>query len=170
MWAIGDPLVDTDLEQELQRQLNYPWAHVRMNFPKGRRTDVAVRQPKICVVQKIEELSPELEFLRLCNSNVLECRKVPVHVSGALHHVAALVSEHLDLAQRIRRELLEGGLIEPLLWGSRTRVWISDHIGAVRGEAGDFRRASLQRIIRRVENCEGRTGLDSRNVVALTVT
>jgi len=35
-------------------------------------TDVAVGQPEIRVIQKIEELSPELKPLALGNANVLE--------------------------------------------------------------------------------------------------
>lgn len=48
------------LEEKLQRDLNHPWAYVRLNLSKGRRFDIADRQSEVSVVQEIEEFSPEL--------------------------------------------------------------------------------------------------------------
>src|SRR5215469_13687886 len=51
------------LEEKLQRDLNHPRAHVRLNLSKCRRFDIADGQPEIGVVQDIEKLAAELEFL-----------------------------------------------------------------------------------------------------------
>lgn len=51
------------LEEKLQRDLNHPRADVRLNLSKCRRFDVADWQPEIGVVQDIEKLATELEFL-----------------------------------------------------------------------------------------------------------
>ena len=59
-------------ESKLQGQLDQARRQRRKNLIEGWRTDVAVGQAEIRVVQKIEELSAELKLLALGYANVLE--------------------------------------------------------------------------------------------------
>src|ERR1700730_12955239 len=59
-------------ESKLQGKLDQARRQRRKHLIKGWRTDVAVGQAEICVVQKIEELSAELKLLALGYANVLE--------------------------------------------------------------------------------------------------
>ena len=59
-------------ESKLQGKLDQARRQRRKNLIEGWRTDVAVGQAEIRVVQKIEELSAELKLLALGYANVLE--------------------------------------------------------------------------------------------------
>src|ERR1700758_3859922 len=82
-------------ELKLQRQLNQPWRLRLENVVKRRRAYIAIGQPEIRMVQQIKELRPELELFSLRHCNVLECRKVPIRVTGTLGDVAACRAELL---------------------------------------------------------------------------
>src|SRR5216684_3007493 len=79
----------TSLKQEFQGQLDLSCWLRRLNAIEGRRTYVAVRQAEIRVIQDVEELRAELEFLGLPNRDVFERREVPIRISRPLRDVAA---------------------------------------------------------------------------------
>ena len=66
-WNIRGRLI-----HELQRKLHLARRPRREDMVECRRTDVAVGQPEVRVIQEIEELRPELEFLSFGYWNVLE--------------------------------------------------------------------------------------------------
>ena len=121
------------------------------------------------MVKNIEQLTAELKFFGFRQPNVLEGRGIPVHVSRALDHVAAFVPKDLESAEWIRLELLKSAYVEPFLRRARTRVWVANQIGAVRGKAGDFRRLPLQRNIIRVEYRERAAAHSGHDSVQLPV-
>ena len=82
-------------ELELQCQLDQARRLCLENGVKGWRTLVTVGQPEVGVVQNIKELRTELKLFSFAHSNVLECRKVPIGVTGALRDVAACGPELL---------------------------------------------------------------------------
>ena len=63
------------LKEELQSQLDFTCWLRGLNVVEnlGRRTDVAVRQPVVRVVQEIKQLGAKLKLLSFRNPNVLEC-------------------------------------------------------------------------------------------------
>jgi hypothetical protein len=64
--VLGAPLLTVHtlngelLEEELECQLNFPGRLRCLDLIEGRRTNVAVRQPKIRVIQDVEEFRAEL--------------------------------------------------------------------------------------------------------------
>jgi len=48
-----------------------------VDFSKRWGTDVAVGKPQVRVIQEIEQLSPELQFLAFRNRDVLERGEIP---------------------------------------------------------------------------------------------
>ena len=113
-------------ELEFQSQLNQPRRLSRQDIVEGWRTDVAVWQAEIRMVQEIEELRPELEFLTFGNWDVLEGREVPVSISRPLSNIAAGSAELLDRGIRIWRNALKGAGIQPSRGSLRVRCWDSD--------------------------------------------
>lgn len=77
------------LEQEFQRELNLPCRLRRLDLIESGRTDVAVGQPEIGVIEDVKEFRAELKFFRFSHANVFDCRKIPVRVTGAFCDVAA---------------------------------------------------------------------------------
>src|ERR1035441_10953374 len=59
-------------KRKLQGQLDQTRRQGRKDLVKSRRTDVAVGQSEIRVVEEIEKLSAELKLLALSHTNVLE--------------------------------------------------------------------------------------------------
>ncbi len=78
-----------------------------------RRADIARGQAEVWMVQEIEELRPELEFLGFRHANILEGREVPIHVTRPFGDVAAFRAELLDRRVRVGRDALERVGIEP---------------------------------------------------------
>ena len=117
MWAITQSSNScAPSKEKLQRQLDHPGTEVGLDLSEIGRTDVAIGQPEISMVQEIEKLSPELKFFSLCHLNILERGKIPIHVSRPLHDIVALVTEYLESSKRIGSEFLEGAYVEPFLW------------------------------------------------------
>ena len=104
-----------------------------------------VGQAVVGLVEDVEELRADLERFGFLDAEVLDGRKIPLGEARALHHVAAFVTEPLRLAVGLK--LLESGGVEPFRGGARTVVWIPEQVGAVAGEAGNFRGSALQRDI-----------------------
>ena len=65
------------LIHELQRELHQAWRLRRKNVVECRRTDVAVRQPEIRVVQDIEQFRAELQLFRLRHFEILAAQRSP---------------------------------------------------------------------------------------------
>jgi hypothetical protein len=105
-----------------------------VDFSKRWGTEVAVGKQQVRVIQEIEQLSPELQFLAFRNRDVLERDEIPGGEPGALHHVAAFVAELLNRGVGIGCNPLKCAGVEPLLRGARTGVRISDQIRTVAGE------------------------------------
>src|SRR5580704_18499139 len=156
-------------KHKLQRHLNHPRAYIRLDLPESRRFDVADRQAEIGMVQHIKQFTAKLKLFRFRQTNVLEGRGVPVHVSRALDYVAAFVPEDLEPPKRVRLELLKGAYVKPFLRRARTGVWVANQIGAVRGKSGDLRCLPLQRNVVRVEYRERTPTHGSQNSVQLPV-
>ena len=57
---------------KLQRQLDQPRGLGLQNLVEGLGVHVAVGNMEIRMIQDVEELRPELKFLRLCDADVLE--------------------------------------------------------------------------------------------------
>ena len=157
------------LEEKLQRDLDLPLTNIRLDLPKGRRFDVADRQPKIGVVQHIEQLPTELKLFRFRQSNVLESREIPVHVSRTLDCVSAFVPKLLHRRIRVLNDWLKGALVEPLRRGMRPGIGIANNIRPVAGKSGNLRRRPLHRNIVGVEYREGRAAHGSEDSVQLPV-
>src|ERR1700744_3460258 len=117
---------------------------------KGRRTNIAVRQPEVRAVQDVENLGAELELLRFCHPEILKRSEVPIGVSRTDIHVAAFRAELPRVGYRIKSLVSTG--VEPGAYCTRPVIGIADEIGSLRGEAGDLRRAALCRDVVRVED------------------
>src|SRR6202047_5430112 len=159
------------LEQKLQRHLDHPGAHIRLDVAESssRGADVADRQPEIGMVQYIEQLAAELNLFRLRQANVLECREVPVHVSRALDRVTAFVPELLDRRIRVLGNALKSIYVEPLCGGMRPGIRIPNHIGPIAGKSRNLRRLPLQRNVVGIEYRERSAAHGGYNSVQLPV-
>jgi len=104
------------------------------------------------MIQQIEELSPELKFLRLRHADVLEQREVPIRVSRTLGDVATGRAELLHRRIGVLGYSLEGIWVEPCAGGFRSVVGIGDHVRPIGEKPGDFRRGALHRKIIPVED------------------
>ena len=91
----AQPGAPCPLRKKFQRELDQPRRLGRQNLIESWRTDVAVGKTEIGMVEDVEELRPELKFLRLRDANVLERGKVPVGVARPLRDVAARGAELL---------------------------------------------------------------------------
>src|ERR1700722_9658829 len=142
------PLVSFDwpapenLKQELQRQLNNTARLCFGDLSKRRRTYVVVRQPKVRVVEDVEELRAELDAFRLPNRDVLEQREVPLLQRRSGQDVTARVAELPGLCVRV--QLLERFHVEPLLNRARSSVRIANEVRPIAREARNFWRLSLE--------------------------
>src|SRR5450755_3810692 len=105
-----------------------------MDLAERRGADIAVRQPKVCMVQEVEQLAAELQFFIFGDTNVLESREVPVCVSRSLKNVAAFIAELLHWRVYILRNSLESGGIEPFLRRARSGVRVADEVRPVAGK------------------------------------
>src|SRR5215467_4140242 len=116
-WTMRGQLEDAAparcLEHELHSELDQSWRFGRQDLVEGRRTDVAIGQAEIRVVQEVEKLSTELEFFALSHGDIFEQREIPIRVAGTLRDVSACGAELLDRRIRILCDLLEGRSIEP---------------------------------------------------------
>src|SRR5208282_3116770 len=98
---------------------------------------------------------------------ILKRREIPLLEPRPLQDVTAFVAELAGL--RCGIELLEGCRIEPFLRSPRTAVRVAHDIGAIAGEAGDFRSAALERDVIVVINREGRSGHEGSYAVQLPI-
>src|SRR5512141_40902 len=64
--AIREPI----LVHELQPELNQAWSLRCQDVIERRRTDVAVRQPEVRMIQDVKELGAELKLSMLCERDV----------------------------------------------------------------------------------------------------
>src|SRR6202041_3846656 len=98
-----------------------------------RRTDVTVRQPEIGAVQYVKQLRAELQLFRFCHLEILKRCEVPVGISRADIHVAALGAKLARVGCEI--ESLESAGVEP----SANRPWpvvgVAVEIGPLGGES-----------------------------------
>src|SRR5450631_2552871 len=156
-------------KEKLQSDLDHPRAHIRLDLTEGRRLDVADRQPEICVVEDIEQLTAELEFFGLRQSNILQRREVPVRVSRALDYVAAFVAELLHGRERVLDNSLKRIHVEPFRRCTRTGIRIANNVGAVAGKPRNFRSLSLQGNIVGIEYREGRAAHRGKDSIHLPV-
>src|SRR5579883_1335662 len=89
------------LEVELQCQLDLAGRQCLLNLSEGRRTDVAVRQTEVGMVEQVEELGAELEIFRFEHMDILDRRKIPLRETWPLNHVAAFIAKLTRLCNRI---------------------------------------------------------------------
>src|ERR1019366_796661 len=113
-------------EQKLQCELNLPRWQRRLNLAEGRRTEVAIRQAEVHLVQAIEKLPPKLQGLGLRQAEVLEDGKVQLREAGGLHYIPAGAAESAQL-----RDTLERLGVEPFARGLGTIIGIANQVGAV---------------------------------------
>src|SRR5579872_4809574 len=161
---------ETDFsELELQGQLNQPGRLGGQNLVECWRTDVAVGQPEVSVIQEVKELGAELELLSFGHGNVLEGGEIPVGVSGALGDIAACSPELLDGRVRIWRDALKSRRVEP--GGRRFRptvgILAGNKVWTVRRKTRDFRSAALLRYVDRIEDRKGSSTHDGNDSVEL---
>lgn len=91
-------------ELEFQPQLNQPWRLRCQNLVEGWRTDVAVEQGEVRVVQEVEELGAEGDPLPSAAVMFLQAEKS--HVAGSLSDVASGRAELRYGRTRIGRDRL----------------------------------------------------------------
>src|SRR5436305_11798168 len=139
------------------------------NMVERWRTDVAIRQAEVRVVQEIEELRAKLKLLSLRDTDVLEGGEVPIEVSGPLRYVAASRSELLHRRVRVGGDALERVRVEPGIgsFWSIVRILSWNQAWPVCGESADFRCAALLGEIHRIKNREGGTAHHRRDTAQL---
>src|ERR1700722_12597801 len=155
------------LEEELQRQLDRSTRLRLGDLSKRRRADVVVGQAEVRVIEEVKELRAELEALRFTDRDVLEQREVPFLERRRGHDVAAGVSELPRLRGRV--QLLKRFHVEPLLNRAWSGIWIADQVRPIAGEAGNFRRLSLQADVGGIVNGKRRAAHDRGDAVGLPV-
>src|SRR5436305_8745102 len=95
------------LVKELKRELYQPRRLRLLYLSEIWRTDIAIRQPEICMIQEVEELGPELKLFRFRYLDVLESRKVPVGIARPLHDVASRRPKRAGISYRLERIRVE---------------------------------------------------------------
>jgi len=95
------------------------------------------------LIENVKELRPELKCFGFTETEILDGRKIPLGKSRAFDNIAPFIAKAFRLT--IGLKLLEGEGVKPFGCRVRAGVWIADQVGPVAGEAGNFRRATLQR-------------------------
>ena len=124
------------------------------------------------MVENTEKFGAELKRLGFREAEILQSGKIPLLVAGALHDVSAGVSELSNLSSGI--ELLKSGWVVPTIRSAGVRAIgasalrrIADEVGAIAGEAGNFRRAALCGHARGVVHGERGAGHEGSNPIDL---
>jgi len=114
---------------------------------KGGRANVAIGKTEISMVENVEELSPELNFLGLRHSKVLKRGQVPICVSWPQRDVAACCAKLLYRRVGIKDDLLKCIIVEPCagcMWPG-VGILPGGQVRSVGRESGDLRRSALHR-------------------------
>src|SRR5438270_5201345 len=165
-----DDVFGLQLKEKLQGDLNHSRAYIGLHLSEGGGFNIAHRQPKVRVIQKIEKLSSELQLFGFGQVNGLERREVPVDVTRPEHGVPALIPEYLKASLRVwLKWLAERAYIEPFRGGAWAGVWISNHVGHIARESGNFRSLALQGNIIGIEDREWGSTHRGKNSVQLPI-
>src|SRR5581483_11257085 len=137
----------------------------RLNFAEVHRVDVVHRQSEIRVIPDVEKFRAELQILRFREAEVLDRREIPLLESRTLHDVSSGVTELPGIGGGIKP--LERRRRNPLIRCARSSVRIAHEIGAIAGEAGDFRSSALRGYSCGIVNGERRSAHERGDAVRL---